>query len=218
MVAYVLLNGKPRILKRFAPGYRTNFTTEATTLTTASSNLSIPTLFEKDEKNHVLTLGYISGENMCDLLNDPKVTLQEKNRLMHLLSTWFIEFHTFFKTEDYNLIHGDATLRNFLFSTRIWGLDFEETRKGQPLEDIATLCASLLTTNPFNATYKYDLCTTFIRSYLRTTSYTQSNIANEIAYAVIQKIPYRPTEETNLRNLAEHVKNHQFLSKKGPNF
>ncbi len=211
-VAYVLHQGKPRILKWFAPGFQKNMNTEADILAKATLKLALPTLFEKDAKNHVLTLSYIPGFNLADLLNTTKTTAQEKKRLIQLLGIWLAAFHNHFKTSEHTLIRGDATLRNFLFTDRIWGLDFEETRPGKPIEDIATLCTSILTTNPMATQEKYSLCTHFVKSYKQQVTWDLPNLIDEISYTILQRTIYRPDDEQELRNIATTIKNNpQFL-------
>ena len=211
-VAYVLYQGKPRILKWYAPGFTKNMETEANILTKATLKLALPTLFEKDTKNHVLNLSYIPGTNLCDLINSNETTPTEKQRLIQLLATWFADFHKYFKTREKTLIRGDAILRNFLFTDRIWGLDFEETRPGNPIEDIATLCTSILTTNPMATQTKYNLCTIFVKAYKQQVSWNLNNLIAEIAYAIILRTVYRPTEEQQLRKIALEVQsNPKFL-------
>ena len=211
-VAYVLYQGKPRVLKWFAPGFKKNIETEVKVLTKATLKLSVPTLFEYDPTHHVLNLSYIPGQNICDLINIPKTTLSEKQRLIKLLAQWFAGFHQFFKTSERFLIRGDATLRNFLLTDRIWGVDFEETRPGKPIEDIAQLCTSLLTTKPMATEDKFILCTTFITTYKQHVTWNLQHLIDELTYAIIQRIPYRPAEEEQLRNLATIIQtNPQFL-------
>jgi tRNA A-37 threonylcarbamoyl transferase component Bud32 len=204
-VAYVLYQGKPRILKWYAPGFKNNIATEVKVLTKATLKLSIPTLFEYDSTHHVLNLSYIPGQNICDLINSPEATYSEKERLIKLLAQWFAGFHQFFKTRESFLIRGDATLRNFLFTDRIWGVDFEETRPGKPIEDIADLCTSLLTTKPMATEEKFSFCTTFITAYKQHVSWNLEHLIEELTYAIIQRIPYRPTEEQQLRKLAANI-------------
>jgi tRNA A-37 threonylcarbamoyl transferase component Bud32 len=206
-VAYVLYQGKPRIIKWYAPGFKKNMETEATILTKATLKLALPTLFEKDSKHHVLNLSYIPGSNLCDLINSSDTTTQEKQRLIQLLATWFADFHKYFTTQEHTLIRGDATLRNFLFTDRIWGLDFEETRPGNPEEDIATLCTSLLTTTPMATQEKYHLCTQFVKNYKQHVSWNLPNLINEITYTILQRTVYRPTDEHELRKLADTIQN-----------
>ena len=166
-VAYVTIDKKPRVLKWFVPGLKRNMENEYRILKKAKSEINVPMIYKKDDKNNVLYMNYIMGENLCDIINDEDASYEEKERLMMLLSEWFYNFHNFFKDNDGFLIHGDPTLRNFIFTDRIWGVDFEEARSGKPVEDIAGACASILSTDPMFTKEKYKLCNIFVDNYLK---------------------------------------------------
>ena len=166
-VAYVTIDKKPRILKWYVPGLKKNMENEYKVLNKAKSDIDIPRIYEKDEKNNCLIMNYIMGENLCDLINDKDTSFEEKQRLIILLSEWYHKFHNYFKNDEKFLIHGDPTLRNFIFTDRIWGVDFEEVRTGKPVEDIAGICASILSTEPMFTKEKYKLCSILIDNYLK---------------------------------------------------
>ncbi len=205
-VCYVILNGKPRVLKWFAPGFKKNMETEYTILKKGASKLNIPTPLEKDEENNVLEMGYIIGENLCDVINDEKTTTNEKQRLMHLLAEWFFKFHTYFKEAEKFYIRGDSILRNFILTDRIWSVDFEESRYGKPIEDIASMCASILSTDPLFTDEKFQLCRIFIDSYEKSVKWNLNDIDNEIAYALLEKIQWRPEKEEVLREFSQKIR------------
>jgi len=205
-VAYVTLNGKPRVLKWFVPGFKRQMNTENEILERGTSKLNIPTVYERDDENNVLIISYIIGENLCDLINNKSITTSEKERLMILLADWFIDFHNFFKKDEQFLIRGDSTLRNFIFSDRIWGLDFEESRSGRPLEDIGGMCASILTTDPMFTKEKLQLCKKFIDSYIEKAPGRILNINDEISYSILEKIQWRPEQEEILRKYSNIIR------------
>jgi hypothetical protein len=115
------------------------------------------------------------------------------------LTDWFAKFHDHFTQETTTRIRGDAILRNFILTDRIWGVDFEESRLGRPEEDIASICTSLLSTTPMFTPEKYYLCKTFIKSYISLTKKQVSNIADEIAHTLLLQIQWRPDDEALLR-------------------
>lgn len=205
-VAYVTMNSKPRVLKWFVPGLKRQMQTEYTVLKKASSELHIPFPYEMDEDNNVLIMSYIIGENLCDIVNDEETTTDEKKRLMMLLAEWFAQFHTFFKTEDGFRIRGDSVLRNFILADNIWGVDFEESRNGKPVEDIAGMCSSILSTDPMFTSEKFQLCETFIESYLKSVEWGLGDIKEEIAYALLEKIQWRPEDEETLRKYSKTIR------------
>jgi len=185
-VAYVVLDGKPRIVKWFAPGFKRQMETEYSTLRKGSSILNMPISYEKDSDNNVLLMNYIIGENLCDVINDGKTVFSENQRIMVLLADWFARFHRYFKTEDQFYIRGDSVLRNFILADCIWGVDFEESRAGKPVEDIAGMCSSILSTDPMCTSEKFQLCKTFITAYEDSVKWNLENINEEFAYALLE--------------------------------
>ena len=205
-VCYVILNDKPRVLKWYAPGFKKNMETEYAILKKGSSKLNMPTPLEKDEENNVIEMSYIIGENLCDVINDEKTTSSEKQRLMYLLAEWFSKFHTYFKKTDKIFIRGDSILRNFILTDRIWGVDFEESRCGKPIEDIIGMCASILSTDPMFTDEKLQLCRIFINSYEKSILRNLHDVNNEIAYALLEKIQWRPNDEEVIRKFAQKIR------------
>jgi tRNA A-37 threonylcarbamoyl transferase component Bud32 len=213
-VAYVTIEGKPRILKWFAPGLKQNMETEFSVLRKGSSKLKMPAVLEKDTDHSVLVLGYIMGKNLCDVINDSDVSFEQKQKMMTSLSAWFASFHEHFKSEDGFRIRGDASLRNFIYKDGVWGVDFEESRPGKPVEDIAGMCASILSTDPMFTDEKFQLCRIFIDSYRKLVTWPLDNISEAIAYGLLERIQWRPKDEEILRKNAKHIRKHG-LSKTG---
>lgn len=205
-VAYVTLNKKPRVLKWFVPGLKRQMKTEYSILKKGSKKLNIPAVYEIDDKNNVITTQYIIGENLCDIINDKNTSINEKQRLIILLVDWYIKFHNYFKNKNQFIIRGDSTLRNFIFTDKIWGVDFEESRTGQPVEDIAGICSSILTTTPMFTKEKFKLCKLFIDTYIQQAPGRILNVNEEIAYAILEKIQWRQDEEETLRKYCNKIR------------
>ena len=72
-VAYVTFEGKPRVLKWFVPGLKTQMKNEYKILNEGGQKLQIPFVYELDEDNNVLIINHINGENLCDMINDEDV-------------------------------------------------------------------------------------------------------------------------------------------------
>jgi tRNA A-37 threonylcarbamoyl transferase component Bud32 len=207
-VVYATIEGKPRLLKWFAPGLKQNMETEFTILRKGSSKLKMPAVLEKDVENSVLILGYIIGENLCELINDTDVPFEQKQKMITLLSAWFASFHDHFRSEEGFRIRGDPSLRNFIYKDWVWGVDFEESRPGKPIEDIAGMCASILSTDPMFTDEKFQLCRIFIDSYRKLVTWQLDNISEAIAYALLERIQWRPKDEEVLRKNAKHIRKH----------
>jgi len=205
-IAYVFIDNKPKVLKWFFPGFIKKMEKEYSVLNKASTKLNIPYVYDIDKKNNVLILNYINGENLCDIINDKNISFSEKKQLIFLLSEWFFEFHNFFKKGDEFIIRGDPNLRNFLFTDRIWGVDFEESRVGRPVEDIAGMCSSILTTDPMFTDEKRKLCKIFIESYVNKAPGRITNINKDISYAILERIQWRPEKEEELRKISSLIK------------
>jgi len=205
-VAYVTFKDKPRVLKWFVPGFTQQMKNEYNILKKGAAKLNIPAIYEMDEENNVLITNYIIGENLCDIINNENTTKKEKQNLMILLAEWFFDFHNFFKTDEGFKIRGDSTLRNFILTDRIWGVDFEESRQGKIIEDIAGMCASILSTDPMFTSEKFQLCKTFIDSYMNLAPGRITNINDEVAYAILEKIQWRPDDEENLRKYSKKIR------------
>ena len=205
-VSYVILNDKPRVLKWYAPGFRINMETEYTVLKDGSSKLNMPTPLDKDVDNNVIIMNYIIGKNLCDVINDEDTHFDEKKKIINTLAEWFAKFHGHFKTKDSFCIRGDSILRNFILTDRIWGVDFEESRNGKPREDIAGMCSSILSTDPMFTDEKFQLCKTFIESYKKSVKWRLDDINDEIAYALLEKIQWRPGEEETLSKYSKRIR------------
>jgi len=172
-----------------------------------SVELSIPVPLEKDDENHVLVMSYIVGDNVCDLINDAKVTFEDKTKIAEQLADWLVKFHSFFKTEARFRLRGDPSLRNFIISRgHLYGVDFEESHEGKPVEDVAGTCGSILSTDPMFTDEKFHLCEKFLEAYRRTAAWTIENVNAEIAYALLERIQWRPKDEELLRKVASKIR------------
>ena len=110
------------------------------------------------------------------------------------------------KKNDQFQIRGDSTLRNFILTDRIWGVDFEESRMGKVIEDIAEICTSILSTDPMFTSEKFQLCGIFLESYANLAPGRIVNANPEIAYALLEKIQWRPDDEYVLRKYSKIIR------------
>jgi tRNA A-37 threonylcarbamoyl transferase component Bud32 len=167
----------------------------------------MPLPLEKDTENYVLVMSYIVGENVCDLINGQRAPFEEKKQVIDLLADWLVQFHTLFKSEEGFRIRGDPSLRNFILSRRhLYGVDFEESRIGKPVEDVAGICASILSTDPMFTDEKFQLCQQFLDSYRRSAAWSLENVNAEIAYALLERIQWRQKDEELLRKVAAKIR------------
>lgn len=209
-VLYVTIDKKPRVIKSFVPGLKKNMEKESNIYTQFKENstkIQVPFIYTVDKENNILILEYLNGKNLRNLIKSDDTTNQEKQQIIEMLSIWFLDFHNFFKDRKKEfLIHGEPVLQNFIFTEKIWGVDFEETRKGKPAEDIAGLCASILTTEKMFTQQKIKLCKNFLNSYTSRVPGRIKNINDDIAYAILEKIPEKPEKEEILRKHSKKIR------------
>ena len=120
-----------------------------------SQGLAVPEVLEAQDD--VILMNFIPGETFVDLINR---TFEP--HLIDKIAKWYYNYHTAHKQ-----IKGDPRLRNFIYhDNQIFGVDFEESRSGPWMLDIAGVSASLLDTNPIFDQRKRVLSWRFLESYL----------------------------------------------------
>jgi tRNA A-37 threonylcarbamoyl transferase component Bud32 len=91
---------------------------------------------------NILFMEYICGQDLgAGLKGNSKLDCI----LMNRLGRWLAGFHQAFKKgENLTLLKGDIRLHNFILKGReIYGVDFEESTWGKPLEDLAEMFATI---------------------------------------------------------------------------
>ena len=206
-VSYVIYNDKPRIFKWFAPGFKKQMENEVNILKKGTSDLNMPTVYEKDEDNNLLIMSYIPGKNVCDIINNENESFNYKTKIIVKIAVWLKNFHEYFKFDDKYIIRGDSILRNFILSDKLWGVDFEESIIGRKVEDISDICTSIITTNPMYTDEKYKLCKIFLESYSNLYMYNFENIREEITYSLLKTMIQRGVNfsKEESKNIVENI-------------
>jgi tRNA A-37 threonylcarbamoyl transferase component Bud32 len=169
----------------------------------SSSKINIPNVYSKDDENHVIIMKYIFGKNLCDVINCKDVSIDNKTKMIIDLAKWFFNFHNHFKKNNNFIIRGDSNLRNFIVNNQIWGVDFEESRIGNPIEDISSMIASILSTHPEFTNEKFTLSKIFSKTYSEISNFKLLNLNKEISFELLKIIQYRPEQEDLLRKYSE---------------
>ncbi|MFH1013754.1 MAG: hypothetical protein V1769_04520 [Thermoplasmatota archaeon] len=78
MVGLVLFKGKKLVFKRYLAGYFSHMMQEYLILSISMPSITKPTVLKKDDVHHILILNYIPGVNLCDMMNDPSITIEKK--------------------------------------------------------------------------------------------------------------------------------------------
>ena len=209
-VAYVIYDNKPRILKWFAPGFKSQLEKEFDVLNKGFSKINIPRVYEKDDLNNVIIMNYIPGKNLCDIINNENEILNKKEKIIIELASWFKKFHDIFRSEEHSYIRGDSILRNFIYTDKVWGLDFEEFRIGNIEEDIAFLCTSLLTTDPKYTNEKYHLSRLFIENYSKNLLINYKSFMKELTYSILYIMNQRGIDFSKKK--AEEISENLFIN------
>ncbi|MFX1438578.1 MAG: hypothetical protein ACFFAA_15490, partial [Promethearchaeota archaeon] len=138
-----------------------------------------------------LILEKLNGINLCDFINeklkgtqtlddvDPKIR-KEIIQSIEKLATFLAQFHEknfvrkrYKAKKKYVLCKGDARLRDFVYdhiNGIVYAVDFEDAFEGNHIEDIASICTSLLDTDPGlfemeEPEHKIDLINVFLKKY-----------------------------------------------------
>lgn len=125
------------------------------------AGLDVPYPVHRDEEHIVME--YIPGES-CETLVNHMFSAEAAEGI----GRWLAEFHARVEYGDERRLRGDVVLSNFVYwDGRVFGLDLEEVRRGDPLDDLGQLAASILGSEPFFTPIKFDLCFRAIRGYER---------------------------------------------------
>ena len=160
--------------------------------------LAVPKIIEAG--NGVILMTYIPGATFTDQINR---TFEYKS--IEKLATWYRNYHRI-----HGLIKGDPRLRNFICTKNdVFGLDFEESKAGHWILDIAGASASLLDTNPIFDSRKCALSWHLLESYLSLLDEKRSSkidmlFINTVSETLQNTAFWRKSNE--ISNLAKNVR------------
>ncbi len=158
--------------------------------------LKVPAPIELSDRAIVMT--YLEGTPVADLV-DPILPSgdasrgQEQASLVSLstgLANWLATFHRAF---DFGLCRGDTILRNFLLSNdEVYGLDFEEAHRGDPIQDLGELCANVLGMRPLCGTVNFEFASNVANSYWKAVGESRmGDLAEAVALGLEHYAAYR---------------------------
>ncbi|MFX1411228.1 MAG: hypothetical protein ACFFA6_12835 [Promethearchaeota archaeon] len=159
-----------------------------------NQDIAIPKLFIF--KKSYLLLEKLNGTNLCDYINNTLLKITRLDDLdseikkkivnsVEKLANWIAQLHKNNIIDEKNpskiivLNKGDTRLKDFIidFTTeKLYGFDFEDSYKGNHIDDLAWICTALLDTNPgiFEMTdpkHKIELINIFLAKYYSLTSF-----------------------------------------------
>ncbi|HEX9908803.1 MAG TPA: hypothetical protein VGB78_10135 [Thermoplasmata archaeon] len=155
-------NVRPVVVKRFlTDGCPNEF---ESLLQARKAGLDVP--FPMSAGNNTIIMEYIPGDT-CDRL----VNQMFSSAAATGMGRWLFQYHNLAEDGEKRRLMGDTTLSNFILSEgRIFGLDLEDSRLGNPLDDLGQLAASMLASEPFFTPIKFDLCLRMLESYEKNSS------------------------------------------------
>jgi hypothetical protein len=148
---------RPVVVKRFLSG---KCETEFEALLQArTAGLDVP--YPMAKEGEYLITEFIPGES-CDVLIHKMFSLEA----VDALGTWLAAFHKRMSLEGGSRIMYDTVPSNFVMNgDKICGFDLEDTRPGDPLDDVGKLAASIIGNEPYFTPIKFHLCLRMLRSY-----------------------------------------------------
>lgn len=150
---------RPVVVKRFFTGKAGN---EFEVLLRAR-NAGIACPLPLAKSSDYLVTEYVSGEGCESLIN-----YLFSYTAAEAIGQWLARFHLRLGDWDRSLIMSDAVPSNFIMSAgELYGLDLEDSRPGNPLDDVGRMAASFLDTDPIFTPVKFDLCLKMIEGYER---------------------------------------------------
>ena len=153
---------RPVVVKRSLTG---NCGTEFEALLMARQN-SVAVPYPLWKEDDYLVLEYVPGDS-CEVL----INCMFSSEAAEGIGSWLSGFHRKLGSGDQTRIMGDAVLSNFIMADGgIFGVDLEDSRLGDPLDDLGQISASMLGSEPFFTPVKFDLCLRLIESYDRASS------------------------------------------------
>ena len=118
-----------------------------------------------------MVLEYVEGGTVAELLDSIwlRETPPSADELVMLadvassLGEWLAGFHSLF---EYRIVRGDANMRNFIMRGRsVVGIDFEESKESDVIDDLGQMCSSVLSMNPMFTAEKLDFCRKMFDTY-----------------------------------------------------
>ena len=125
----------------------------------AGIDVPFPLIMEEE----YLIMEYVPGDS-CEVLINSFFSAVAADGI----GKWLAGYHAVSRDGRSCKIMGDAALSNFLlFDGKVFGVDLEDSRIGDPLDDVGQISARVLGSEPFFTPIKFDLCLRVLRSYER---------------------------------------------------
>lgn len=156
-VWFVETDVRPVVVKRSLSGLSS--VEFETMLLAKKAGLSVPYPLYMD-RNYLVT-EFISGDS-CDML----VNALFSTGAAEGIGRWLGAFHESMESFGKPLAMSDAVLENFVMHEgEVFGVDLEDTKPGDPMDDLGQMASSILGNEPFFTPVKFDLCFNLLEAY-----------------------------------------------------
>jgi len=121
-----------------------------------NKGLAVPEIYYVGKKEVVME--YIEGKTLLDVICENEINKVFDYDIVRKLLIWLKNFYSITRNSmNKKIIMSDVNLRNFIVDKHIYGIDFENCKKGNIEEDIGKLCAYILTYDPSFTEWKVKL-------------------------------------------------------------
>jgi len=164
-------------------------------------NLGIPVPRPYELRDRAILMEYLVGKTVNELVES-----ENRYDLVLGVASWLARFHRAFMGEDGKvLLKSDAIFKNFIVADRIYGIDFELSRPGNPEEDVGEAISFLLDTNPMFTDDKIRLAHNFIQLYEAESGIKLNDIEDSIAQSLIEAAGFRTGQRELLLKKAKDL-------------
>lgn len=161
-----------------------------------SKDISIPKPFAL--VNQTIFMEYIEGDTLMDLINS---NIPDKKKYLESLSEFFFRIHQI-KKRQMSLLKGDFSIKNFIYNSKIYGLDFEESTYGNSLIDIGGTIAQILDSSPSFTEEKFYLSNFFLGTYLEKNQLELDQLKSDLKHFIIEGLlfdaSFRPAQREEI--------------------
>lgn len=167
-----------------------------------------------------LVLEYVEGGTVAELMDSLwlRKTSPSADELVMLadvassLGEWLAGFHSLF---EFRVVRGDANMRNFIMRGRsVVGIDFEESKEFDIIDDLGQMCSSVLSMNPMFTTEKLDFCRKMSDTYFGLVGTDRSNALNSAVARALRYYAAFRDDGHRMIGFASSIEKSGFLSEK----
>lgn len=145
--------------------------------------LNCPKLLDFDDENLTLTIEYIEGITLLDVLEYCEKNNDRKKAVAYLkeLIDWMKKFHEIYTQSNQKWMLFDVNLRNFIVhDEEIYGIDYELIQEGLQSDDYVKLIAMYLFYDPINSEFKKEVKKALCQYYDGVLGFNSKSLEGEL--------------------------------------